>query len=267
LSKYTLATDAKGCFKQEAIPDGHFEVRAEWNGVTMARKQVALDKSGTVTVDLQFAPKTPPGTPPAPPMLDLKMLADSEKSGKGKKLAFATRAPLIESITFQPEIANAGDPAMGTVALSAAAPEDGVLLDVSVNNSALATVRPEVTVVKGEKMASFPISTNRVRGRYDMRVTVKVSDGDTSKSGELQIRSYTRVTVKMTGAGFGRVVSVPEGVTCTSGICSASFSDGETVQLSAQPKAGTQFGGWSGDCDSTGKVIVTGPMTCTAEFR
>jgi len=162
VSKYTLATDTKGCFKQEAIPDGHFDVRAEWNGRTMARKQVALDKSGTVTVDLRFAAKAEPSEPPAPPMLNLKMLADSEKSGRGKKLAFATRPPLIESITFQPEIANAGDPAMGTVALSTAAPEDGVQLDVSVNNSGLALAPPEVTVAKGEKMASFPITTSRV---------------------------------------------------------------------------------------------------------
>src|SRR6476646_3077918 len=48
-SKYMLATDAKGCFRQDEIPDGHFEVRADVNGLTMARKQVALDKSTTVT--------------------------------------------------------------------------------------------------------------------------------------------------------------------------------------------------------------------------
>jgi hypothetical protein len=267
VSRYTLATDAKGCYKQEAIPDGHFDVRAEWNGVTMARKQVALEKAGNVTADLQFTPKPMASAPAAPPMLDLKSLAESERSGKGGRRSFSTRPPLIESITFQPEIANAGDPVMGTVTLTKAAPEDGVLLDVFVNNSVLASVPPELTVAKGQQTASFPIATNRVRGRYDMHVTVKVSDGDTNKSAELPIRSYTRISVNMTGRGYGRVVSTPEGLNCITGICSASFSDGESVQLKAEPKAGTQFGGWSGDCAPAGKVIVTGPMTCSAEFR
>jgi hypothetical protein len=266
-SRYTLATDAKGCYKQEGIPDGHFEVRAEWNGVTLARKQVALDKSGSVTADLQFSPKTNASAPTAPPMLDLKMLAASDKPGEGVQASSSSQSSLIESVTFQPEIANAGEPVMGTVALSQPAPADGVLLDVFVSNSTLASVPPEVTVVKGQSMASFPITTNRVRGRSDLRVTVKVSDGDGTRSAELQIRSYTRVRVIMTGSGYGRVVSIPEGISCASGMCSASFADGESVQLAAEPTAGTAFGGWSGDCDGAGKVVVTGPMTCTAEFR
>ena len=117
------------------------------------------------------------------------------------------------------------------------------------------------------RTASFPIATNRVRGRYDLRVTIKVTDGDAGKSAELQIRSHTRVTVKMSGSGYGRVSSKPEGLSCTTGVCSSSFADAETVPLAAEPKPGTQFGGWSGDCDGAGKVAVTGPMTCTAQFH
>jgi hypothetical protein len=266
-SRYSLATDARGCYKQEGIPDGHFEVRAELNGVTLARKQVALDKSGSVTADLQFSPKSNASAPTAPPMLDLKMLAASEKSGKGGQVSSSSRSSLIESVTFEPEIANAGDPVMGTVVLTKPAPEDGVLLDVFVSNFLLASVPPEVTVVKGERMVSFPITIHRVRGRSDPRVTVKVSDGEGTKAAELRIRSYTRVMVKMTGSGYGRVVSTPAGLSCTSGVCSASFADGESVQLAAEPKAGTAFAGWSGDCDRAGKVVVTGPMNCTAEFK
>ena len=268
-SLYTPATDANGCYRQEGIPDGHFEVWVERNGVPLVRKQVALDKSVTVKADLQFPPRTAASAPTAPPMLDLKMLAESGKSRKGERSpsSSSSRESLIESVAFQPEIANAGDSAVGTVVLSRPAPEDGVLVNVLVNNSALASVPPEVTVVKGERMTSFPITINRVRSRSDLRVTVKVSDDDGSKSGELRIRSYTRVTVRMSGAGYGRVVSTPEGLSCTSGVCAASFADRETVQLTAAPKAGTAFDGWGGDCDRAGKVVVTGPMTCTAEFR
>jgi hypothetical protein len=242
-------------------------VRAELNGAAVARKQVALERAGSVTADLQFAPKSAPAAPAAPPIVNLKMLADTAREKGGRyKPALRTRATLIQSLTFQPEIANAGEPVMGTVGLTKRAPEDGVSVDVWVNNISLATVPPEVVVPKGEMTASFPITTNRIRGRHDLRVTIKVSDGDGDQSAELQIRSYTRVAVRMTGSGFGRVVSGPEGISCTTGICTSSFADGETVQLQAEPKPGSQFRGWSGDCDRTGRVTVTGPMMCVAEF-
>jgi hypothetical protein len=267
-AKYTVATDPKGCFKQEEIPSGHYEVRAEMNGTILARKQVALERAGSVTADLQFAPRPPAGASDVPPMVNLKMLADTAKSKEGRrKSARPERETLIQSLTFQPGIANAGEPVMGTVGLTKRAPEEGISVDVWVNNSSLATVPPEVVVPKGEMTASFPITTNRIRGRHDLRVTVKVSDGDGDQTADLQIRSYTRVSVRMSGSGFGRVVSDPEGISCTSGICTSSFAESEAVQLKAEPKAGTQFGGWSGDCDREGKVVVKGPMTCVAEFK
>jgi hypothetical protein len=202
-------------------------------------------------------------------MINLKMLADTAKSkdGRQKRSAAKARESLLQSLTFQPEIANAGEPVMGTVGLTKRAPEEGVSVDVWVSNKSLATVPPEVVVPKGEMTASFPITTNRVRGRHDLKVTVKVSDDDGEQSAELLIRSFTRVAVRMSGSGYGRVVSDPEGIGCASGICTASFADGEAVQLKAEPKAGSQFAGWSGDCDRAGKVVVTGPMTCAAEFK
>jgi hypothetical protein len=267
-AKYTVATDARGCFRQEDVPDGHFEVRAELNGVTRAKKQVVLERAGSVTADLQFAPQ-PAASSNKPPMVNLKMLADTARSKDGRRPRFnaAARSSLLHSITFQPDIANAGDPAMGTVALSKPAPEEGVSIDLWVNNKSLATVPPEVVVPKGEMTASFPITTSRIRGRHDLRVTIKAADEEGEKSAELQIRSYTRVSVRMGGAGYGRVTSQPEGVGCGTGVCTSSFADGEAVQLKAEPKPGSQFTGWSGDCDKAGKVVVKGPMTCVAEFR
>ena len=269
-SKYTASTDAKGCYRQEGIPDGHYEVRAELNGTILARKQVALERAGSVTADLQFAPRPAPGAPAAPPMVNLKMLAETEKErskGGRRRAAAPARESLIQSLTFQPEIANAGEPVMGTVGLTKRAPEDGVSVDVWTSNPSVAAAPPEVVVPKGEMTASFPITTNRVRGRHDLRVTVKVSDDGGEQSMELQIRAFTRLSLRMTGSGFGRVVSDPEGISCTSGICTSSFADGESVRLRAEPKAGSQFTGWSGDCDRAGKVVVTGPMACVAEFR
>jgi Carboxypeptidase regulatory-like domain/Divergent InlB B-repeat domain len=267
-AKYTVATDGKGCFKQEDVPDGHFEVRAQLGGVTRAKKQVVVERAGSVTVDLQFAPQPAPSSS-APPMVNLKMLADTAKSKDGRQPRFDARARswLLRSITFQPEIANSGDPAMGTVALSKPAPEEGVSVDLWVSNKSVATVPPEVVVPKGEMTASFPITTHRIRGRHDLRVTIKAADEESEKSAELQIRSFTRVSVRMSGAGYGRVTSQPAGIGCGTGVCTASFADGETVQLKAEPKPGSQFTRWSGACDQAGKVLVKGPMMCVAEFR
>jgi hypothetical protein len=270
-SKYTLGTDAKGCYKQDDIPDGHFEVRAEMNGRVLARKQVALEHAGSVTADLQFTPGSVSAAPAAPPIVNLKMLADEkEQSGGRRHRRFATRPEqesLIRSLTFQPEIANAGEPVMATVELAKRASEDGESIDVWTSNPSVASGPPEVVVPKGQMSASFPITTNRVRGRHDLHVTVKVSDDSGEQSAELQIRAYTRASVRMTGSGYGRVVSDPEGIVCTTGICTSSFADGEIVHFRAEPKAGSQFKGWSGDCDQTGKVVVTGPMSCVAEFQ
>jgi hypothetical protein len=99
-----------------------------------------------------------------------------------------------------------------------------------------------------------------------VRLSVKVSYGGETKSAELTILSYTRLTVKMTGDGYGRVTSSPAGLQCDSGDCASPFSDGQAVRLTPLPKAGTVFGGWSGDCDGQGRVTVTGPVTCTAKF-
>src|SRR5579883_3488103 len=84
-TRYTLATDARGCYKQDTIPDGHFEVRAEVNGTVVARKQVTLDRVGPVSADLQFTPKQTSSPPAAPPMINLKMLAETAKSRDGRR--------------------------------------------------------------------------------------------------------------------------------------------------------------------------------------
>lgn len=58
------------------------------------------------------------------------------------------------------------------------------------------------------------------------------------------------LTVAKQGAGNGTVVSVPGGISCGSA-CSASFSTGSTVILTATPAAGSSFAGWGGACAGT----------------
>ncbi len=57
------------------------------------------------------------------------------------------------------------------------------------------------------------------------------------------------VTVSEIGLGIGTVTSSPAGINCTSNVgCSATFTIGTTVTLTATPATGSTFGGWSNNC-------------------
>lgn len=59
---------------------------------------------------------------------------------------------------------------------------------------------------------------------------------------------FVTLTVAKTGTGSGTVTSSPAGIDCGA-TCSAQFSRGTTVTLTAVPAAGSSIQGWSG-CDS-----------------
>lgn len=59
----------------------------------------------------------------------------------------------------------------------------------------------------------------------------------------------SRLDVAVIGAGA--VTSLPARIDCLP-LCAAEFATTETVQLVAEPSAGSTFVGWSGDCSGTG---------------
>lgn len=74
------------------------------------------------------------------------------------------------------------------------------------------------------------------------------------------------LTVTTAGNGTGTVTSTPSGIVCPA-TCAAAVVAGTTVSLSANPSAGSVFGGFSGAC--TGKnctITVTGAANVTATF-
>ena len=64
------------------------------------------------------------------------------------------------------------------------------------------------------------------------------------------------LTVTEAGTGAGTVVSSPAGINCGAA-CTANFTAGTVVTLSASPSSESTFAGWSGACSGTGSCTVT----------
>ncbi|NTV13115.1 MAG: M6 family metalloprotease domain-containing protein, partial [Desulfobulbaceae bacterium] len=104
----------------------------------------------------------------------------------------------------------------------------------------------------------------------DTRVNVNgISQAWPQMSAVFSIGASGLLNVVKSGAGSGSVASVPAGISCGD-VCSASFTPGSTVTLTATAEAGSIFAGWSGGgCSGAGSdcvVSLTADATVTAEF-
>jgi hypothetical protein len=76
------------------------------------------------------------------------------------------------------------------------------------------------------------------------------------------------LTVNVSGTGSGSVISTPySGVSCSAGICSASYLPGTEVTLVATPASGSAISGWTTSAGkSTFSFTMNGDVAVTAEF-
>lgn len=77
-----------------------------------------------------------------------------------------------------------------------------------------------------------------------------------------------RLTIAVSGTGSGTVQSGDGEIDCP-GNCSATFSPGASVNLTASPALGSVFTAWGGDCNGTSattSVLLTVDRSCTATF-
>jgi phospholipase C len=84
-----------------------------------------------------------------------------------------------------------------------------------------------------------------------------VLNGDTNAAvtATFSATAYT-LNVTLPGNGTGSVSSIPAGIACPP-TCSASYSPGSQVSLTATPGANAYFAGWGGDCSGMGTCNVT----------
>lgn len=81
--------------------------------------------------------------------------------------------------------------------------------------------------------------------------------------------STAALTVTMAGAGTGTISSTPAGINGCAATCTANFSQGTSVTLTATATGGSTFAGWSDGCTGTGSCVVAmnGNQTRTAMFN
>jgi Divergent InlB B-repeat domain len=106
---------------------------------------------------------------------------------------------------------------------------------------------------------------------YCYRLRAFNAGGDSSYTNEAcgTTRQVFNLSVVRAGGGSGSVTSSPVGITCGAS-CSASFTSGTPVTLTASPAAGSTFAGWSGGgCSGTGTctVTLTAATSVTATFQ
>jgi phospholipase C len=87
-------------------------------------------------------------------------------------------------------------------------------------------------------------------------------------SSHVSTPAAVQVSVVAAGTGAGTVSSAPSGISCGQ-TCSASFTAGTSVTLTATPSAGSTFAGWSGACTGTGtcSLMASANASVTATFN
>jgi uncharacterized repeat protein (TIGR01451 family) len=143
----------------------------------------------------------------------------------------------------------------------------------TISGQTLTWTGPFTDPASGSISLHFDVTAPSTAGMYFNNATADaggfsvVPTGDTAPVTVTAATTHA-LTVSKAGAGSGSVSSAPSGVNCGP-TCSASFTSGAMVTLTATAAVGSTFSGWSGGgCSGTGTcaVTLTADTTVTATF-
>jgi hypothetical protein len=161
---------------------------------------------------------------------------------------------------------------------------------VDVSADSTSTLALHIVAFRGADMVASGNGSAAVHGGKSASMNVKLTvSGTSSDMGSVDMGSVDMTSKDMGSVGMAAAdmaASTPTltvstrsigqatgsvhgtGIDCGS-TCTASFSEGATVQLIAQPTAGYYFGGWSGDCISnlpTCTLVMNSSKQVAAQF-
>jgi hypothetical protein len=116
------------------------------------------------------------------------------------------------------------------------------------------------SVAKVESFGCVPASGSTFKvGTTTVNCTATDSQGNTSTASFTVTVEAKKHTLTVTVTGKGTVTSAPAGIECGNGhtACSAEFSEGEAVKLTATPETGFTLAAWGGACSGSGACSVT----------
>ena len=156
--------------------------------------------------------------------------------------------------------------AFGNVSIGSFAEQTFTVQSTRDGVSGTASVAAPFTIVSGSPFSLATTgATATIRVRFTPTTTTPMSlnvnftaDGDSVSRlvTGTGVAATSALTVTRAGAGTGTVTSSPAGINCGP-TCSASFTTGTVVTLTAAPTGGSTFSGWSGACSGTGTCAVT----------
>jgi len=76
------------------------------------------------------------------------------------------------------------------------------------------------------------------------------------EDGGVDANTNPTLTVSRSGTGGGSITSAPAGIDCGN-TCSAQFTPGTMVTLTANAEGASSFAGWSGDCSGLGPCMIS----------